>query len=417
MTSALPALIPIGVLILGLDLYCLVNLARAKSARNLPKLAWVLIILLVSAPLGALLYLFFGADRTSGKTRARAVRTAPSPEVPPGLVPIRAGTTFAQPVTGTAGQLTAGQARQGAGRPRTAGSAMAVTTSGLTRDYGGTGVFDVAIAVPRGSVYGLVGPNGSGKTTLLSILAGTRRADRGTVAADVGRLRVAVWPDVAEFDGWLTARETVELARSLIASQAGARTQVAAALGIAGLADVAERRVGGFSRGMTQRLSLACALVGDPELLILDEPAATLDPAGRAEILDLVAEMRGSRTVIFSSHVLGDVQRVADQVGILRDGRLLYQGSTSELIETYLSPSWLVRIAGDAEPVAAAIESAGWATKVELSSPDTIRVDAVSFEAGERGIPSVIAGCGARQISCEPAAADLESAFLALTAR
>lgn len=411
--GALPALIPIGVLILGLDVYCLVNLARAKSARNLPKLVWVLIILLVSAPLGALLYLFFGADRTSGKTGARA---APSPEGPPGLVPIRAETTFAQPAAGTARHLTAGQARQRAGRQPLSGGAMAVTTSGLTRVYDGTGLFDVAISVPRGSVYGLVGPNGAGKTTLLSILAGTRRADRGTVDVAVGRLRVAVCPDVAEFDGWLTARETVELARSLTASQVGGSTQVAAALGIAGLADVAERRVGGFSRGMVQRLSLACALVGDPELLILDEPAATLDPAGRAEILDLVAEMRGSRTVIFSSHILGDVQRVADQVGILRGGRLLYQGTTSELIETYLSPSWLVRIAGDAEPVAAAIESAGWASKVELSSPDTIRVDAVSFEAGERGIPAAIAGCGARQVSCEPAAADLESAFLALTA-
>ena len=166
---------------------------------------------------------------------------------------------------------------------------------------------------------------------------------------------------------------------------------------------------------MRQRLGLACALVGEPELLILDEPTSALDPAGRAEMLSLVAAMRGRRTVIFSSHILADVQRIADQVGILRDGRLLYQGATKDLIDTYLEPSWLIRIAGDLHPVAAALAGEPWATRAEPVGADTIRVDATSIEAGERGIPAVLAGCGARQVSCEPVAADLESAFLALT--
>jgi ABC-2 type transport system ATP-binding protein len=132
-------------------------------------------------------------------------------------------------------------------------------------------------------------------------------------------------------------------------------------------------------------------------------------------MLSLVAAMRGHRTVIFSSHILSDVQRIADQVGILRDGRLLYQGATKDLIDTYLEPSWLVRIAGDLRPVAAALAGEPWATRAEPVGADTLRVDATSIEAGERGIPAVIAGCGARQVSCEPVAADLESAFLALT--
>jgi len=166
---------------------------------------------------------------------------------------------------------------------------------------------------------------------------------------------------------------------------------------------------------MLQRLGLACALVGEPELLILDEPTSALDPAGRAEMLSLVAAMRGHRTVIFSSHILADVQRIADHVGILRDGRLLYQGATKDLIDTYLEPSWLVRIAGDPHPVAAALAGEPWTTRAEPVGAGAIRVDATSLEAGERGIPAVIAGCGARQVSCEPVAADLESAFLALT--
>jgi ABC-2 type transport system ATP-binding protein len=290
-----------------------------------------------------------------------------------------------------------------------------VTTSGLTRDYGGVGLFDVDLVVPRGSVYGLVGMNGAGKTTLLSLLSGLRRAGRGTISMTIPRSRVAVCPDVPEFDGWLTAWEVVDLARSLVAPAAD-QGAVASALAGCGLADSMHRRVGGFSRGMVQRLGLAAALVGDPELLIMDEPAAALDPAGRAGLLALVADMRGSRTVIFSSHILADVQRIADQVGILRDGRLLYQGGTQQFIDTHLAPSWQVRIAGDPAPVAAAAAAQPWAVQVEATGPGTIRIDAVSIEAGERGIPAVIAGCGARQVSCEPVAADLESAFLALTA-
>jgi len=129
----------------------------------------------------------------------------------------------------------------------------------------------------------------------------------------------------------------------------------------------------------------------------------------------MVGAMRGTRTVIFSSHILADVQRVADQVGILRDGRLLYQGGTRELMDDYLTPSWLLRIAGDTGQVAAALAEQPWVIKVELAEPGVFRVDATSIEDGERGIPAVVAACGARQVSCEPAAADLEAAFLALT--
>jgi ABC-2 type transport system ATP-binding protein len=382
----IPALVPVLALIIGLDAFCLINLVRAKSVRNAPKLAWAIVILVVSAPFGALLYLFFGMDRRGTPAAAPAGPVAPPVTAPPSVVT----------------------------RPAQAGARMVVTTTGLTRDYGGNGLFSVDLAVPFGSVYGLVGLNGAGKTTLLSILSGTRHADGGSVHLAVDRSRVAVCPDVPDFDAWLTASEVVDLACSLV-SPGRDYGAVAAALRTAGLADAASRRVGGFSRGMLQRLGLACALVSDPELLILDEPTSALDPAGRAEMLDLVAGMRGRRTVIFSSHILADVQRVADQVGILRDGRLLYEGGARELIESYLTPRWLVRIAGDIGPVAGAMAAAGWATNVERAGPEMLSVEASNLEAGERGIPAVLAGCGARQVSCEPAAADLESAFLALT--
>jgi ABC-2 type transport system ATP-binding protein len=412
------ALVPVLVVILGLDVFCLVNLVRAKSVRNAPRLAWAIVIIFVSAPIGAVLYLFLGMDREGG-TRKQARQQAAARQAAAGRRDPAAGSGAPAglvPRPSRASQaLPSRHDREIAGPGPDRAGDLIVSTAGLTRDYGGAGLFDVDLAVPRGSVYGLVGMNGAGKTTLLSILSAVRRADRGTVSLAAGAGRIAVCPDVPDFDGWLTACEVVDLARSLTLPSAGPAA-VEAALATAGLSDSAGRRVAGFSRGMTQRLGLACALVGDPDLLILDEPTSALDPSGRADMLNVVAAMRGQRTVIFSSHILSDVQRIADQVGILRDGRLLYQGATQDLIDYYLQPSWLVRVGGELTPVAAALAAAAWTTSVEPAGPGALRVDAVSLEAGELGIPSVLAACGARQVSCEPAAADLESAFLALTA-
>ncbi|HEX9030779.1 MAG TPA: ATP-binding cassette domain-containing protein [Streptosporangiaceae bacterium] len=422
--DAAAALIPILVAVAALDVYCLIDLVRAPAVRLMPKIVWAIVILLVSAPVGALVYLFLGRDRNHRPAARPPGAPGPGQAAPaqpaqgqpaPGQPPLGHPDETGQPAPGQpaeAGWVAAGQAP---GQRPAADTAIAiVTTNSLTRDYGGTGLFEVDLTVPHGSIYGLVGPNGAGKTTLLSIICGTRRADKGTVSLGVARNRIAVCPDVPEFDGWLTASEVVDLARSLVAPGTGSEA-VSSALAVAGLADSADRRVGGFSRGMMQRLGLACALVGDPELLILDEPTAALDPAGRAEILSLVAAMRGSRTVIFSSHILADVQRIADQVGILRDGRLLYQGAARDLIETYLRPRWLLRIAGDRAQVAAAIAGQPWSSRVEDDGTGALRIDATSIEEGERGIPAVVASCAARMVSCEPVAADLESAFLALT--
>src|SRR6516225_920842 len=211
----LAALVPLLVLVVALDVYCLIDLARAPAMRwGVPKFVWVIVILFISAPIGALAYLFLGRDR-SRHPPAPAVPASPAlPASPPG----QAG----QPVLG----------------PAAADGLPVVTTTGLTRDYGGTGLFDVDLLVPAGSVYGLAGPNGAGKTTLLSILAGVRRADRGTVNLAISRRRIAVCPDVPEFDGWLTACEVVDLARSLM-GQAPDESAVTAALATAGLADMA----------------------------------------------------------------------------------------------------------------------------------------------------------------------------------
>jgi ABC-2 type transport system ATP-binding protein len=275
-------------------------------------------------------------------------------------------------------------------------------------------VLGVDLEVPRGCVYGLVGPNGAGKTTLLGLLTGLRRPDAGTIEMAVDRRRVALVPDVPEFEKWLTAREVVALAATLVgarASDARIREELAAV----GLTDAADRRVGGFSRGMTQRLALATASVADPELVLMDEPSSALDPGGRAAVLDLIAAWAERSTVVLSSHILADVQRVADVVGVLRAGGLIYQGPLRVLLDRYLQPSWLVRVRGSSQPLYDRLSAADWVEGCDDLGGGLLRVRTRTVEDGERTIVVAAAAVDARVQSIEPEEANLEAAFLALT--
>ncbi|MEZ4503267.1 MAG: ABC transporter ATP-binding protein [Dehalococcoidia bacterium] len=288
-------------------------------------------------------------------------------------------------------------------------------TRGLRKQYGAHAALDgVDMEVTHGSVYGLVGPNGSGKTTLLSILAGLRRPTEGECSINVPRERVVLAPDTPQFEPWLTAREVVALAYSLVLGTPPPE-RVEQTLDEAGLTDALDRRVGGFSRGMLQRLGLAAALVADPELLLLDEPAAALDPMGRREVLDLIARERGSRTVVFSSHILSDVQEVCDTVGILRNGRLLYQGPLAQLLTGSAAPHYLVRLRDRPDQVAQVLRDVPWVRSVDISRGGAIRVAVSRLEDAECGLPAALARANARVVSFRPGEASLEEVFLEIT--
>lgn len=289
-----------------------------------------------------------------------------------------------------------------------------VSTHGLTKTYGTRRALEgVDLAVPPGSIYGLVGPNGAGKTTLIAILAGLRRPSAGTVEFAIPRDRVAVLPDTPQFEPWLTAREVVDLARELIGGSAP-RSRVDEAMEATGVSPFASVRVSAFSRGMLQRLGLAATVVAEPELLILDEPSSALDPQGRHDVLGLVAALGRRSTVLFSSHILEDVQRVCDTVGVLGEGRMLFQGSLDDLLTRRLSPAYIVRVRSPAEAVVAALAAEPWVAGVADGGGGELRVTVTAMEAAERRLPATLAQAGARVVAIEPAVHTLESAFLEL---
>ena len=215
-------------------------------------------------------------------------------------------------------------------RPNHLSDGVAIELVGLSKQYGDvTALNNVSLTVRRGEIFGFLGPNGAGKSTTIDILLDFVRPTAGTATA-LGydaqddslavRQAVGVLPDGYHLYDRLTARQHLEYA---IASK-GSDDDPIELLERVGIADAADRKAGGFSKGMKQRLVLAMALAGSPELLILDEPSTGLDPNGAREMREIIrAERDRGATVFFSSHILEQVEAVCDRVGILRDGELV----------------------------------------------------------------------------------------------
>ena len=252
--------------------------------------------------------------------------------------------------------------------------APAVWCSGLRKRYGRRhAVEDVSLEVARGEVVGLLGPNGAGKTTVIKMLLGLVRPDAGEVmllgrpAADPGaRTRVGYLPELFRYQPWLSAAEVLALHVRLAGVGVSAQEQ-RDCLSLVGLAERAGDRVGGFSKGMQQRLGLAVALVARPELVILDEPTSALDPIGRVDVRDIVLALKSRDVaVLLNSHLIGEVERVCDRVVILDRGRLAASGTLAELLGqrelrlqlTDLSPAAHARLAATGK----AEHAGGWVT-------------------------------------------------------
>jgi ABC-2 type transport system ATP-binding protein len=292
----------------------------------------------------------------------------------------------------------------------------AVRTLELTKHYGpAIALSGLTMVVPRGEVFGFLGPNGSGKTTAVKLLLGLTRPTGGeawVLGARAGnrqtRSRIGYLPELFRYQGWLSAREVLALHCRLAGIDRSAwPEQISGALATVGLSGHADAKVETFSKGMQQRLGLGVALLGDPALVVLDEPTSALDPVGRADTRDIIRRLRDRGCAVFlNSHLLGEVEQVCDRVAVVSNGRVLATGGLDELLG---SGGVRMRLTGMTDLAQAALKRRG-----AVSEHDGwFIVTGVGAEA----VPDLIAelvGMGARVYAVEPVRQTLEERFLAL---
>ena len=253
---------------------------------------------------------------------------------------------------------------------------LAISTQGLTKTYKGVEALkSLELKVPRNSIFGFLGPNGAGKSTAIKLLMGLIKptAGSGTVfghdivkeSAEV-RTRMGYLPQNPRYYDYMTAREILRFTAGFFYSRKSGiiDARVDEVLALSGLSDKADRTVKGFSGGELQRLGIAQAQVNEPDLLILDEPAASLDPMGRRDVLDVMRALKGKTTIFYSTHILDDVERVSDTVGILNHGELVALAPIGDLLNGKGGVMYDVIIEGAAGNMRSRVAAQPWVASV-----------------------------------------------------
>ncbi|MEM2011679.1 MAG: ABC transporter ATP-binding protein [Nitrososphaerota archaeon] len=294
----------------------------------------------------------------------------------------------------------------------------------LVKRYGDGGtVGPISLTSPRGVIYGLVGPNGSGKTTTIRCMLGLQKPSGGEVrvagldpATEAKELMeiTGYSQELPSFPPFLTARSILEITGKLKGlSGADLRREIARVLDLSGLVSHADRRTGSYSKGMLQRLAVAQAIMGDPELLILDEPMLGVDPAARVQMRELFMELRkGGKTILFSSHELYELERVADLVGMIYQGRVMVEGRVEELLSRRsrgLMVEAEVLRPGQVSP--ALLQSLDGVKGVEMDG-SIIRVEFAEGVDGRESLSQVLVEAGAGLISLRTVNLTLEELFM-----
>lgn len=296
-----------------------------------------------------------------------------------------------------------------------------LTIKNLSKSFGEKQVLrGLDLNVPAGSVYGFVGRNGAGKTTAMKSVLGLLRVDGGEIFVAGEKVifgqtttnrHIGYLPDVPEFYPFMTPREYLRLCgESLSMSSADIRSRSDMLLELVGLADE-KCRIRGFSRGMKQRLGIAQALLGSPKLLICDEPTSALDPIGRKEILDILLSVKDQTTVLFSTHILSDVERICTDVALLNDGKIALGGKVDCLKQAHRDESFTVETTEK--------HHAEILVKTFSNITDR-RKDTLIFSGGEEEFLSVLRFIAENKISVRKAERmepSLESLFLEVIAK
>jgi ABC-2 type transport system ATP-binding protein len=304
--------------------------------------------------------------------------------------------------------------------PGLAGAAgvAAIELAGARKAYGDrVALHGLDLRVEQGEVFGFLGPNGAGKTTAMKILTGLVRASAGVarvlgrpVGEPAARRRIGYLPEHFRFQEWATGEELLDLHGRLAGLPAARRAaRVAEVLELVGLAGRGRQRIRSYSKGMTQRIGLAQALLAEPELVLLDEPTSALDPVGRREVRDLIRELRGRGVTVFlNSHLLGEVELVCDRVAIIDQGRVVRGGRLAELV----GPATALRLLLDRvdEYLLGALRRLGQVRSVEGV--------AVTLQVDDLDVAPAVAECvvrsGYRLFELAPVQRSLEEVFVDL---
>ncbi len=302
----------------------------------------------------------------------------------------------------------------------------AIKTEGLTKNYGQVVALNsLDLEVEDNTVFGFLGPNGAGKTTTVRLLTGFSRptSGRAWVAGEkldgdnlALRSKTGLLPDVPAFYPWMTGMEFLlfvgELHRLAPTEN---RKRAEKLLDIVGLEKAARRRVGGYSRGMRQRLGIAQALINSPKVLFMDEPTSALDPIGRREMLTLVQRLGETATIFMSTHILTDVERVCKLVGIIDKGRLITVSTVEALQKKYAHSSFEIEFIEDSSLFAQTLGKLPWLTDVRLMAENgtqRISVRAIEIEHARRELPHMIANSGLTLLRYELVLPNLEDVFV-----
>ncbi len=437
--TVLLLIIPLVLIELAMLILAVVDLLRDdRRVRGGNKGLWAVIIVFVNL-IGPILYFLVGREEGPVEPQAPGPGAMPgwgSPHDPPIVAPVSAPTRAEglAPLGGAGGPVAL-QATDGPPVPANdatiaddAPSAIAIEA--LTKRYpGGVLALDaLTMVVPEGSVFGLLGPNGAGKTTSLRLIAGLTRPTAGRVL--VGGLPVAEEPlEVRRHLGyleqdprgypWMTGREQLRLLGQLHGLDGPElRHAIDEVLERVDLTAAADRRVGAYSGGMRQRLGIAGALVHRPPIVVLDEPVSALDPEGRRDVLSLIAVLRGEITVLFSTHVLADVERICDRVGILDQGHLVVEGPLADLLDRFALPVYRVEAepgqAPGLEALAARLRRQDWVTGAAVEHGLLTVAVADPARAARELLPAITAE-NVAVISVARARPTLEDVFLRLT--
>ena len=302
----------------------------------------------------------------------------------------------------------------------------AIKTENLSKYYGKIKALDgLNLEVPDNIVFGFLGPNGAGKTTTVKLLTGFSRPTSGNAWVAGEKVsksnltlptRIGVLPDVPAFYSWMSGREFLhfigelhELPRDKI------QRRTDELLEMVGLTEAGKRRIGGYSRGMRQRLGIAQALLNRPRVLFLDEPTSALDPIGRREVLELILRLRESATIFMSTHILSDVERVGDMVGIVNKGTLVTVATVESLRRKYSRSAFEMEFIEDAGPLAASLAQIPWLIEPQIvieGGTPVLRVGAVDIERARRELPGLISESGLTLTRYEISQPDLEDIFM-----